>query len=233
MTNYIFDILLIAVFVILFILGYKKGFLSTLVDTLSFAVSAVASYIFAPKLSGYIYDGFVKDLVMTRFSRALDKAPGGLSMLEKITEMIESLPASAVSFAKSMGMNLKVIEKSFSSGISNDDLIETLAEKVGSDIMLPFIEIIVFVLLFILIGLLVRFISRIFRKTNDVPVLGNLNGLLGGVLGLVKAFVIVFVLCLVAHFVLNSSDNAAVVSVIQNSKIFQFFADSKFLTDLL
>ncbi|MGN0526419.1 MAG: CvpA family protein [Acutalibacteraceae bacterium] len=225
--------MLIAVFAVIIVYGFKKGFLSTLVDTLALGISAVASYIVTPKISDYIYENFVNDMVMTRFSKALDEAPGGLGIVEKVAEMVDSLPASAVAFAESMGMNLKIIAKSFSEGISNDELVETLAEKVGSSIMIPFIEIIVFVLLFIVCTLLVRLIAKILKKANDIPLLGKLNGLLGGVLGLVKAVLIVFVVCLVAHFVLKSSDNTTIVSVIENSKIFQFFNELDYSTNLL
>ena len=66
--TYIVDIAIIALFVFIVVMGYKKGFLSTVIDTFALGISAVVSYMFVEPVAEGAYNLFVRNLVETRFT---------------------------------------------------------------------------------------------------------------------------------------------------------------------
>ena len=68
---YIIDIIIVALFVVIVAMAYKKGFLSTVIDTFALGISAVVSYMFVEPVAEGAYNLFVRNLVETRFTRVL------------------------------------------------------------------------------------------------------------------------------------------------------------------
>lgn len=218
---YIVDILIIALFVFLVLKAYKKGFLSTVIDTFSLVISAVVSYMFLEPVAEGVYNLFVRGLVETRFTRVLDDIASSLSVADKVNAMIEGLPPSAVKLADVIGVDFNSLISSVSGqNLSNDELIRLAVEKVGHPIMIAVTEVVTFVAMFIIIAIALKFLASIFKKANDIPLLGKLNAALGGVVGVVKAAAIVFVVCTVFYFVAGMSGAGPVIDAINNSKIY-------------
>ena len=167
-------------------MAYKKGFLSTVIDTFAVAISAVVSYKFFEPVAEGAYNLFVRDLVETRFTRVLDDVSASLSMTDKVNAMIEGLPPSAVKLAEAMGVNFGSLTASMSAGgnLSNDALIQLAVDKIGHPIMINITEVITFIAMFVVITIALKFLAGVFKKTNDIPLLGKLNAGLGGVIGI-------------------------------------------------
>lgn len=226
--TYIIDILIIALFVFIVVAAYKKGFLSTIIDTFAVAISAVVSYMFFEPVAEGAYNLFVRNLVETRFTRVLDDISSTLSVADKVNAMIEGLPPSAVKLAEAMGVsfNSLAISISPSGNISNDDLINLAVEKIGHPIMINVTEVVTFVVMFIIITIALKFLAGIFKKANDIPLLGKLNAGLGGVIGIVKAAVIIFIVCTAFYFIANMSGAGPVIEAINNSKIYSVIIEN-------
>lgn len=220
--TYIIDILIIALFVFIVVAAYKKGFISTIIDTFAVAISAVVSYMFFEPVAEGVYNFFVRDLVETRFTRVLDDISSTLSVADKVNAMIEGLPPSAVKLAEAMGVNFNSLAFSLSpnGNISNDDLINLAVDKIGHPIMINVTEVITFVAMFVVITIALKFLAGIFKKANDIPLLGKLNAGLGGVIGIVKAAAIVFIVCTAFYFIAGMSGAGPVIEAINNSKIY-------------
>ena len=220
--TYIIDILIIALFVFIVVAAYKKGFISTIIDTFAVAISAVVSYMFFEPVAEGVYNFFVRDLVETRFTRVLDDISSTLSVADKVNAMIEGLPPSSVKLAEAMGVNFNSLAFSLSpnGNISNDDLINLAVDKIGHPIMINVTEVITFVAMFVVITIALKFLAGIFKKANDIPLLGKLNAGLGGVIGIVKAAAIVFIVCTAFYFIAGMSGAGPVIEAINNSKIY-------------
>lgn len=220
--TYIIDILIIALFVFIVVAAYKKGFLSTIIDTFAVAISAVVSYMFFEPVAEGAYNLFVRNLVETRFTRVLDDISSTLSVADKVNAMIEGLPPSAVKLAEAMGVsfNSLAISISPSGNVSNDDLVNLAVDKIGHPIMINVTEVVTFVAMFVVITIALKFLAGIFKKANDIPLLGKLNAGLGGVIGIVKAAAIVFIVCTAFYFIANMSGAGPVIEAINNSKIY-------------
>ena len=233
--TYIVDIAIIALFVFIVVMGYKKGFLSTVIDTFALAISAVVSYMFCEPVAQGAYDLLVRDLVETRFTRVLDSISSSLSVSEKVSAMIDGLPPSAVKLSEAMGVNFNSLAASVSSGgnLSDDALISLAVEKVGHPIMITVTEVITFVAMFVVITLALKFLAGVFKKANDIPLLGKLNAGLGGVIGIVKAVAIVFIACTGFYFIAGMSGAAPVIEVINDSKIYGMIIENNPIVNLI
>ncbi|MEE1503415.1 MAG: CvpA family protein [Acutalibacteraceae bacterium] len=233
--TYIVDIAIVALFVFVVVMGYKKGFLSTVIDTFALAISAVVSYMFCEPVAQGAYDLLVRDLVETRFTRVLDDISSTLSVSEKVSAMIEGLPPSAVKLSEAMGVNFNSLTLSMSSGgnLSDEALIELAVDKIGHPIMITVTEVITFIAMFVIITLALKFLAGVFKKANDIPLLGKLNAGLGGVIGIVKAVAIVFVACTAFYFIAGMSGAAPVIDAINNSKIYAVIIENNPIVNLI
>lgn len=232
---YIVDIIIIALFVLVVALAYKKGFLSTVIDTFALAISAVVSYMFFEPVAEGAYNLFVRDLVETRFTRVLDDISSSLSVADKVQAMIEGLPPSAVKLAEVMGVNFNSLALSVSYGgeLSDEALIDLAVDKIGHTIMINVTEVVTFIAMFIIITIALKFLAGIFKKANDIPLLGKLNAVLGGVIGIVKAVAIVFVACTAFYFIAGMSGAKPVIEAVNNSIIYDFIIDNNPIVSLI
>lgn len=233
--TYIVDIAIIALFVFIVAIAYKKGFLSTVIDTFAVAISGILSYKFFEPVAEGVYKLFVRNLVETRFSRVLDDISSTLSISDKVNAMIEGLPPSAVKLAEIMGVNFDSLSLSMSSGgnLSEEALIDLAVEKIGHPIMINVTEVITFILLFVVLTIALKFLAGIFKKANDIPLLGKLNATLGGVIGVVKAAGIIFIACTAFYFIAGMSGAGPVIEAIGNSKIYAVIIENNPIINLI
>ncbi len=231
----IFDIVVVAIVVLVIVMSAKKGFVATCLDSFSMVISAFASYKLCAPVSNSLYDMFIKDLVKTEFRQALDEMSSSLSVKEKVAGMVSSLPETAVKLAKSMGIDVNNISSVVAqSDANNDTLIETIADTLAYDIMITLTEIVVFIILFILVTLLVRFVSSFFsHNLEKLPFVGKLDTLLGGALGLVKALVIVFAGSVVVYIVARTSEPGPILDMVLSSKVYMFMDQYNPIFDVL
>ncbi len=232
---YIVDILIIALFVALVIAAYKKGFVSTVIDTFAVAISAVVSYKFFEPVAEGAYNLLVRDLVETRFIRVMDEISSTLSVSDKVNAMIEGLPQGAVKLADAMGVNFSSLKLSMSASgsLSNDDLVRVAVDKIGHPIMINVTEVITFIAMFVIITIALKFLASMFKKANDIPFLGKLNAGLGGVIGVVKAAAIVFVVCTAFYFIVGMSGSAPVIEAVKSSIIYGFIIENNPIISLI
>lgn len=231
---YIIDILIIALFAVLVGLAYKKGFISTVIDTFSVVISAIISHKIFEGVAEKVYDILVRDLVETRFERVLDDISSTLSVSDKITAMIDGLPQGAVKLAQIMGVNFSSLKSSIvATNLSNDELIDLAVDKIGHTIMINITEVITFIVLFIVITIGLKFVASMLKKANDIPLLGKFNALLGGVVGLAKALAIVYIVCTAFYFIAGMSGAAPVVDAVNSSIIYGFIIENNPIINLI
>ena len=99
--------------------------------------------------------------------------------------------------------------------------------------MISITEVVVFVVLFVIFALALKFIASMFKKANDIPLLGKLNAILGGVIGLVKAFAIVYVGCTVFYFIAGMSGSGPVIDAVNGSIIYGFIMENNPIISLI
>ena len=231
----IFDIVIIALILLIVVLSAKKGFVASCLDSFSMVIAAFGSYKLCATVANSLYDLFIKDLVKTEFRQALDEMSSNLSIKEKVEGMIDALPETAVKLASSMGIDVNNMSSLLiPSSADNEKLIETIADTLAYDIMITLTEIIVFIALFIVFTLLVRFISTFFsHNLEKIPLVGKLDTLLGGALGLVKALVIVFAGSVLLYIIAQTADAGSPLDFVKSSQFYMFMDQYNPIIDVL
>lgn len=231
--TYIIDIVIVALFAFIVVKAYKKGFISTVIDSLAVVISAVVSYLFFEPVAEGAYNLLVRDLVETRFTRVLDDVSSSLSVADKVSAMIEGLPPSAVKLAQVMGVNFNSFSFSMGGNLSDDELIQLAVDKIGHTIMINVTEVVTFIVMFIVLTIALRFIAKALKKANDIPVLGKFNAVLGGVIGIVKAVAILFVACTAFYFIAGMSGAAPLLEAINSSKLYAVIIENNPIVNLI
>lgn len=225
--NYVIDIILIVLAVLIISASAKKGFLSSLLESLSLIISAAVSYFITPGVSEFIYRKFVYNSVRNKLSAALLSVSSGESLGDKVTKLVESLPEGALRLAESVGIDVNSLSTSVSQSSvgTNEALVNTVTDNIAYNILIVAIEIIVFLVLFVLLSVLIKLFSKLLTKImKKLRLMGSVNKVLGAVLGIIKAVVVILVVCTVMFIIAGSSDNATVVSTIEASKIYEFIS---------
>ncbi len=224
--NYIVDIVIVALVFIIIGAAVKKGFISTLIETFSFLISAFAASKLSPVVSGWAYDAFVRDTVEKRFNDVLSEAASGMSMQAKADELLSNIPEGMLNLAELTDFDTAALTSSVSAqAATNDQLIQNLIDNVVYNVVTAVSQAVVFILLFIVFIIALSFISKLFKKVNKIPLIGKVNEILGGVIGVVKAVVVVFVACTVLYIVVGVMDENAFVEAVINSKIYSFICE--------
>ncbi len=224
----IFDLIIIAIAVVIIVLSAKKGFVASCLDAFSIVISGFVSFKFYEPVAQWFYDFCVSDLVKTSFKKALDNMGSGASFADKTQAMLAELPESALKIANEIGVNTQSIIGRFNQSLaSNEDVfVETMAKEIGYPVMIFITEIITFIVLMVLCTLLVRFISKFFSGALEkIPLVGKLDSLLGGVLGLIKGAIILVAITTVFYIILATAQADSPLRAIADSKIYLFLAE--------
>ncbi|MBR4874630.1 MAG: CvpA family protein [Clostridia bacterium] len=198
--NYI-DIILIIIFALSVILGYKKGFLKTITGIISIVLSLVLAMTFYPHVSDYLKTTPIYDTIYKSTENVI-----GAQETENETEYETSdfnLPKKFI----------KEIEKGIDE--TTHKVKETVIQKV-SDITIKIISVLI---VFVCTRLLLLLISLIAGLIKKLPIIGWGDSMLGAIFGVVRALLITYILLAVVTFSASVSPDNKVAEAVKESKI--------------
>ncbi len=235
MEKYIFDIVLLLVTVVIIIVSAKRGFVISLLSTVSVALSGFLSYKFTKPLTEFIYSSFLYDKIETKLTEVLTGLSQNVSYGDKIQAMIDSIPTGIVNASQGLGFNLNFAVESLQLDLfTNEAIVKAFMDNIGSYIIKSVLEIVVFVVLFAVLSVVFKYISLLFNKlVRKIPVVGKANTILGGVLGLVKALVTVVVICLVVCPIVFAIDIPKLENIISHSFVYQFIIENSIFNNFI
>ena len=193
-TNFVFDLILLAILFVGAFMGYKNGFLFTVVKPVKFALALALAITLASFVGEYMVEPIIGPAISHKLSDIL---------FEKYSEITaatanESLP-TIVKFAASLcGVNLADITTT--DGMS-------IIEAVVNAVTEPFVDIIGtlfgFVIAYFGAKLLLGFGLNFLNKLIDGGMVGKANRTLGSVFTFFLAFIAVWLVTSVSEFILN------------------------------
>lgn len=189
----IIDIILVAAVVIFGIIGYRKGFLKSILSLFSWIVCLIVAIFAAKHVAGWIngiydFEGLFGDKIANNLIKS-DKSFFGaaISQFGSIDNLEKAIPGDT---NKLVAQLIKIIFSDKSVDMSSN---KTVADVVGSSlghiIMVVVAGILVFVVLMIVVGIL----TKLLNKISSTKVIGGLNKILGLILGVLKAGCIVII----------------------------------------
>ena len=183
--SWIYDLLFLVVFAFAAVASWRKGFLAGLTELIG-AVVGVGVAVWASRmLAGPIYDQFLSGSVTEKVESAVAQSGGDLATaVQGLDFLPETVRSTLVQMVQGAGNLLP-------------DQITTALEP----ILLPFVQVLLFVAVCFVVRLIFRLLVSIFRGINGVPLVGGVNRALGLVLGLFTGALDCWLLALLLWFV--------------------------------
>ncbi len=208
------DFLALAIIAICVFIGYKKGFIKSVMGLVSLIVSIIIAINFYGAAAGFIKERFVEpyfvDQASDKFSAMMKR---GSEVVEP-EEIFEEKPADLVNTSARFGINIDDIKDFYEKeikGMFDPDDIESISDEISRHIVDATVTtvstvlgfIVVFIASMIVLSLLQWLLNFIFK----LPVLKTANKLFGIIFGALKGVLLVMVLVNIA-FIFSKSDTS-------------------------
>lgn len=220
----IFDLIVVAVFVVCVIGGMRKGLVKSVYRIFSFALAIILSI-----------------ALLQPFSKLLDSTPIAETVRSGITNSIENTGGEMAASIDDTLSNLH-LPSFLQDDISTDYLINSpeddaaefsVSEWVADALTGKIIGVLAAVILFIGIKLLLSLIFHMLDALFNLPVLHGVNKMLGAVLGLINGAIIIYGLCAVLTLVSANEAMTPIMTAIEKSLVTRCFYEYNVLLNLL
>lgn len=193
--SYILDAAVIAIVVITTVLGYRHGFIRTMVQL----VGSVAAFFLAFSLSGLaadkVFDNLmqqpIRDRIETVWTETLTEG-AAQTLTEKTNSVVDGLPTFM-----QMLVDTDALTDGIRQSIGNGDTAASVANYLTVDVLRPVavsvLRVLAFLLLFVILLFLLRLLSKLIQPLIKLPLIHQTDKLLGTFLGLAKGFVFALV----------------------------------------
>ncbi len=216
--QYIIDIVLLAVFVLIIVRSAKKGFGKIVLDLLATVLSFAAAYLFSRPAAEFLYEKIVKKMIENSIAEKLGES-SAVSSLKQVQEVVAGLPDAIVAFSKSMGVGVdKLADSLTKADISAGNIAAVVTETVIRPVVILIMGAVCALLIFIVASIVFGLLTRLLNKVFKLPVLKSANKALGAALGVLKGIIFVLVICTLLYY-LGGFTTGAFSKAVDNSKI--------------
>lgn len=227
MMSLVLDVILLIIAAICIIGGYKKGFIRSVMNLVTAAVSFLAAYALTPNLAAYISDKFVMNMVSGDIKDTLDSltsVTGG--SLEKL---FADMPEALSNMLARYNCNASVVAAA--------DTTESLARDIAAPTVNVISTAISFLIIFIVAVIVMKILTLILDGVFKLPLLNGANKMLGLVFGAVTAIVIIWAVSVFGGSLISALGSVAPEyfgdKVIEDSMVLQFFHKFNIINGLL
>lgn len=184
-----FDLILLAILLLVAMRYASKGFAAALVQFAGNLASLLGASIFSQNIAPVLFTNFFENNFTTSIEKTL--ADGGQLQLDQLVEKYAGFLPDEIqqSITQSAGGVLTG---------SAPELAEQVVNQVIAPLLTPIIAIVVFFVAFALCKVIVGFVVAVLTNFNRIPILGSVNKLLGFAMGLLAGVVDLYlILCAV------------------------------------
>ncbi len=208
------DIIIIAIFALLFIIDFKRGIAITILNIAGVVLTGFLAYHISAFLASWVYTAFVQQTLITNLQQMIDTQ--GINAA--IANSFSALPDWAMGMMGFFYTNDFQIPNQTATTVSVS--VEQLIQPIITGFFQMVIGAVISIIVFILIKLLVNKLAKVFK----IPVVKQVNQLLGGVFGLAEAAILVFFAVNIYSGVLELSNPEMLNSPIISGAVFKFFS---------
>ena len=218
------DIIIIAVFALLFFIDFKRGIAITILNVAGVALTGFLAYHISNFLASWVYTAFVQQTLTTNLQQMID-TQGINSAIANSFSALPNWVMGMLGFLLSIfGLDSSVYTNDFqvpnSAAAAVSTSVENLIQPVITGMFRLVIGVVISIIIFIIIKILVKKLARVFK----IPVVKQINKLLGGVLGLAEAAILVFFAVNIFSGVLEFSNPEMLNNPMISGAVFKFFS---------
>lgn len=218
------DIIIIAVFALLFLIDFKRGIAITILNIAGVALTGFLAYHISNFLASWVYSSFVQQSLITNLQQMINTQ--GID--SAVANSFSALPSWAMGifgfFLSLFGCDTSIYTNDFHIAGSTVTTVSTSIEKLIQPIVTGIFRVIIgaviSIIIFIIIKILVNKLARVFR----IPVVKQINQFFGGVLGLAEAAILVFFAVNIYSGVLEISNPEMLNNPMLSGTVFKFFS---------
>lgn len=190
--NILIDAIIVGIFLLCCVAGYRNGFVKTIIAFLKNIVALVVAGMFSLRLGQILYDkffsGIFEKITIDRFARWL-----GVDTTANLDvgPLIDAEHSEFFKYVENLGIDTEsMIEKYHEFGENAGEL---MAKYISEPLGMTVSRVVAFIILFIVTVIAINIIGFIVGKIVKLPVLNATNKLLGLVLGVILGVVFVFI----------------------------------------
>lgn len=218
------DIIIIAVFALLFFIDFKRGIAITILNVAGVALTGFLAYHISNFLASWVYTAFVQQTLTTNLQQMIDTQGINSAIANSFSALPNWVMGMLGFFLSIFGLDSSVYTNDFqvpnSAAASVSASVENLIQPVITGMFRLVIGVVISIIIFIIIKILVKKLARVFK----IPVVKQINKLLGGVLGLAEAAILVFFAVNIFSGVLELSNPEMLNNPMISGAVFKFFS---------
>ena len=218
------DIIIIAVFALLFFIDFKRGIAITILNVAGVALTGFLAYYISNFLASWVYTAFVQQTLTTNLQQMIDTQGINSAIANSFSALPNWVMGMLGFFLSIFGLDSSVYTNDFqvpnSAAAAVSASVENLIQPVITGMFRLVIGVVISIIIFIIIKILVKKPARVFK----IPVVKQINKLLGGVLGLAEAAILVFFAVNIFSGVLEFSNPEMLNNPMISGTVFKFFS---------
>lgn len=218
------DIIIIAVFALLFFIDFKRGIAITILNVAGVALTGFLAYHISNFLASWVYTAFVQQTLTTNLQQMIDTQGINSAIANSFSALPNWVMGMLRFFLSIFGLDSSVYTNDFqvpnSAAAAVSTSVENLIQPVITGMFRLVIGVVISIIIFIIIKILVKKLARVFK----IPVVKQINKLLGGVLGLAEAAILVFFAVNIFSGVLEFSNPEMLNNPMISGAVFKFFS---------
>lgn len=218
------DIIIIAVFALLFFIDFKRGIAITILNVAGVALTGFLAYHISNFLASWVYTAFVQQTLTTNLQQMIDTQGINSAIANSFSALPNWVMGMLGFFLSIFGLDSSVYTNDFqvpnSAATAVSTSVENLIQPVITGMFRLVIGVVISIIIFIIIKILVKKLARVFK----IPMVKQINKLLGGVLGLAEAAILVFFAVNIFSGVLEFSNPEMLNNPMISGAVFKFFS---------
>lgn len=217
------DIIIIAVFALLFFIDFKRGIAITILNVAGVALTGFLAYHISNFLASWVYTAFVQQTLTTNLQQMIDTQGINSAIANSFSALPNWVMGMLGFFLSIFGLDSSVYTNDFqvpNSAAAVSTSVENLIQPVITGMFRLVIGAVLSIIIFIIIKILVKKLAIVFK----IPVVKQINKLLGGVLGLAEAAILVFFAVNIFSGVLEFSNPEMLNNPMISGAVFKFFS---------
>lgn len=217
------DIIIIAVFALLFFIDFKRGIAITILNVAGLALTGFLAYHISNFLASWVYKAFVQQTLTTNLQQMIDTQGINSAIANSFSALPNWVMGMLGFFLSIFGLDSSVYTNDFqvpNSAAAVSTSVENLIQPVITGMFRLVIGAVLSIIIFIIIKILVKKLAIVFK----IPVVKQINKLLGGVLGLAEAAILVFFAVNIFSGVLEFSNPEMLNNPMISGAVFKFFS---------
>ncbi|WP_288200813.1 CvpA family protein [uncultured Ruminococcus sp.] len=218
------DIIIIAIFALLFMIDFKRGIAITILNIAGVALTGFLAYHISAFLASWVYTAFVQQTLITNLQQMIDTQGINAAIANSFAALPDWAMGMMGFFLSLFGTDASIYTNDFQIPNQTATTVSVSVEQLIQPIITGFFQMVIgaviSIIVFILIKLLVNKLAKVFK----IPVVKQVNQLLGGVFGLAEAAILVFFVVNIYSGVLELSNPEMLNSPMISGAVFKFFS---------